>query len=66
MIKVELLDHMGGDHSVVDAARVSMDKLATFYTDDENAKLTKYLAKHEHTSPFNHAFMSFSDFSTFI
>lgn len=50
---------MGGDHSVVDAARVSMDKVAAFYTDDENAKLTKYLAKHEHTSPFNHAFMSF-------
>lgn len=50
---------MGDDDSVVNAARVSMDKDAELFTDEENAKLTNYLAKHKHTTPFNHAFLSF-------
>jgi thymidylate synthase (FAD) len=59
LITVELLDHMGTDDSVVNAARVSMDKIAENYSEKDNAKLIRYLAEHKHTSPFNHAFLTF-------
>ena len=50
---VRLVDHMGSDLSVVNAARVSFGKMkATF--EDSDAKLVDYLAAHEHTSPFRH------------
>jgi len=49
---VELVDYMGDDDAVVDAARVSFDKLASEYTPEENARLLSYLIKHEHGSPF--------------
>ena len=51
---VELLDHMGNDDSVVNAARVSFDKEAVNYTKEQNDKLITYLAKHNHWSPFAH------------
>ena len=51
---VELVDHMGNDLSVVNAARVSFDKEAANYTDAQNEKLLNYLAKHNHWSPFAH------------
>ena len=55
---VELVDTMGNDLSVVNAARVSMGKRkAVFEPEDE--KLIQYLAKEGHTSPFRHAFLSF-------
>ena len=57
-MKVTYVDHMGGDHSVVNAARVSFKKLAANYTQDQNDKLIRYLAKHQHTSPFNHTFIT--------
>lgn len=50
---------MGSDDSVVNAARVSFDKVAENYTPEQNAKLINYLAKHKHYSPFNHTFLSF-------
>lgn len=70
---VELIDCMGSDLSVVNAARVSMDKasqwdtshLATYAGPEEkilnkdDVKLIKYLAKHNHWTPFGHAFASF-------
>lgn len=56
--QVTLLDTMGSDLSVVNAARVSFAKVAHEMT-DKDAKLINYLAKHKHKSPFNHAFMSF-------
>ena len=62
-IDVDLIDHCGSDLSVVNAARVSFNKISDFdelggiYEKDE--KLIKYLAKHKHFSPFNHAFLSF-------
>ena len=44
---IELLDHMGDDLAVVNAARVSMYKESlTLCADDE--KLIRYLAKHNH------------------
>ena len=50
---VRLIDHMGSDLSVVNAARVSFGKAkAQFEASD--AKLVDYLAEHEHTSPFRH------------
>ena len=57
-IEVTLLDSCGTDLSVVNAARVSFEKVSTELT-DKDAKLISYLARHKHTSPFNHAFASF-------
>ena len=55
---VELIDKMGTDLSVVNAARVSYSKTKkTFEQPDE--KLIKYLAEHEHWSPFAHASLQF-------
>lgn len=67
MIKVTYIDHMGSDLSVVNAARVSFgktsemdmsDKWGPPKLKDKDAKLIKYLAKHKHTSPFNHTFLT--------
>ena len=57
-MKVELIDKMGSDLSVVNAARVSYDKQKTEF-DDSDAKLIKYLADHNHWSPFAHASVQF-------
>ena len=51
---VELLDKMGTDLTTVEAARVSFLKGATSMGEREE-KLVRYLAVHEHTSPFRHA-----------
>lgn len=53
-MQVDYIDHMGTDHRVVDAARVSFDKIAAYYTEDENDKLLSYLARHGHWTPFAH------------
>lgn len=57
--KVELLRYMGDDNAICDAARVSFDKLASLYTQEQNAKLIKYLAKHKHWTPFGHTSLTF-------
>ena len=51
---VEFINNMGNDNTIVDAARVSFDKHHSNYTEEENTKLIKYLAKHGHWSPFAH------------
>ena len=38
------VDHMGNDDSIVNAARISMDKLASMYTPQQNNQLIKFLA----------------------
>ena len=58
-IKVELLDHMGSDNMVVDAARVSFNKTSDNYTDKQNSNLIKYLRNHDHWSPFSHCIAQF-------
>ena len=73
-IKATYLDHMGTDLSVVNAARVSFNKISRWeFTDwrdsddyarkevlsEADTKLINYLAKHKHTSPFGHCFASF-------
>ena len=55
---VILLDKMGTDLSVVNAARVSYSKEKLEF-DGKDEKLIKYLAEHEHWSPFAHASLQF-------
>jgi thymidylate synthase (FAD) len=55
---VELLDKMGSDLTTVESARVSFLKGATNLGERE-ARLIRYLAEHEHTSPFRHAHLMF-------
>ena len=58
MMTVILLDKMGTDLSVVNAARVSYSK-EKLELDGKDEKLIKYLAEHEHWSPFAHASLQF-------
>ena len=52
-MKVDLVDSLGSDLTVVYAARVSFNKHRdTWQDNDEN--LIKYLAKHGHWTPFGH------------
>ena len=73
MIEVTYIDHMGSDLSVVNAARVSFGKKSKSLGEvgigddpimvpvlhDTDVRLIRYLAKHNHKSPFNHAFATF-------
>ena len=56
--RVEYLDHMGSDLSVVNAARVSFAKFHEEFQ-EQDVKLINYLAKHNHWSPFAHTSISF-------
>ena len=56
-MQVDYIQHCGTDLSVVNAARVSFNKESKII-DDKDIKLIKYLSDHEHTSPFNHAFLT--------
>ena len=70
-MKVELLDFMGTDISVVNAARVSFAKESKYEVkagnrkydqgllSEADQKLIKYLAKHNHWTPFGHTALSF-------
>jgi thymidylate synthase (FAD) len=53
-MNVDYLGHFGDDIMVCNTARVSFDKLASNYTEEQNHKLIGYLAKHNHFSPFTH------------
>jgi thymidylate synthase (FAD) len=56
---VTLVDYMGGDLSVVNAARASYGK-EKFELDEKDVRLIKFLAREGHTSPFRHATVSFN------
>jgi thymidylate synthase (FAD) len=58
-MSVELLDSMGSDNAVADAARVSFHKEASNYTDEQNQRLISYLARHNHWTPFAHCFLKY-------
>tara|TARA_R110000772_G_scaffold85018_3_gene178996 strand:+ start:297 stop:941 length:645 start_codon:yes stop_codon:yes gene_type:complete len=58
-MQVTLINSMGTDQTVVDAARVSFAKKAENYTEDQNEKLIGYLARHNHWTPFGHAQATF-------
>lgn len=55
---VELVDFMGGDRRVVEAARVSFDK-ETLEMGDRETKLITYMMHHRHGSPFEHSYFTF-------
>lgn len=52
-ISIELVDSMGSDINVVNAARVSFAKQVTEFR-EQDQKLLNYLAEHGHWSPFAH------------
>ena len=65
-IEVTLVDKMGTDLTVCNAARVSFAKETDWQFSDcgkvlkeGDKKLIKYLAEHNHWSPFAHAFVQF-------
>ena len=66
-IEVALTDSMGGDLSVVNAARVSFLKESCYELDENNEmslphgdrKLVAFLARENHFTPFCHGFASF-------
>jgi thymidylate synthase (FAD) len=55
---VRLVDTLGDDLSVVNAARVSYDKESTEFT-EKDGKLINFLLREKHTSPFRHAALTF-------
>ena len=59
---VRLVDSMGGDLSVVNAARVSYDKEST-EIDEKDKKLIKFLIREGHTSPFRHSAITFEAYA---
>lgn len=65
-MQVTLIDHMGSDLTVVNAARVSFNKESQRVKNgnlqdlsEEDQRLINYLAKHGHWSPFSHCFLQF-------
>ena len=55
---VRLVDTLGSDLSIVNAARVSYDKEVTEFG-NKDAKLIEFLIREGHTSPFRHAALTF-------
>ena len=57
----KLIDHMGNDITVANAARVSFNKRSpkSKPISDKDIKLINYLAKHNHWTPFGHCFAQF-------
>jgi thymidylate synthase (FAD) len=56
--KVEYVEHMGSDLSVVNSARVSFGKHKDAI-EEKDEKLIKYLIKHRHTSTLEHCVATF-------
>ena len=58
-MEVKVIDVMGTDLTVVNAARVSFKKEHIKFDNEKDEKLIKYLATHDHWSPFGHCSMQF-------
>ena len=56
--KVELVDAVGTDLTIVNSARVSFG-VHREDLDDKDKKLIRYLIKHKHTSTLEHCFVTF-------
>lgn len=69
-LKIDVLDKgyvrleaiTGNDLSAVNSARVSYDKKVNEFT-EKDKRLIRFLAKHGHTSPFRHAFVTFEAYA---
>ena len=55
---IGLVDRLGTETSIVNAARVSFGKIRT-EMDDRDAALVRYLIKNHHTSPLEHVVFTF-------
>jgi len=58
MMDVELIDYMGSDLTVVNAARVSFNKQSKELSMGDEG-LIKFLAEHNHWTPFGHCTLQF-------
>jgi len=56
-MEVKLIDYMGDDLRVVNAARVSFNKESNELS-EADIKLINYLAKHNHWTPFSHVMIT--------
>ena len=56
---VGLIDHLGSESTIVNAARVSFGKLKNTM-DERDVKLLEYLIENRHTSPLEHIVFTFS------
>ena len=56
---IGLIDHLGTESTIVNAARVSFGKIKT-EMDDKDVKLLQYLIENKHTSPLEHMVFTFS------
>ena len=56
--RVDLVDHMGSDLTIVNSARVSFGKHKE-ELDEKDKRLVNYLVKHRHTSTFEHNVATF-------
>ena len=56
---VGLIDHLGTEATIVNAARVSFGKLKSTM-DERDVKLLNYLIENRHTSPLEHVVFTFS------
>jgi thymidylate synthase (FAD) len=57
-MSIQLIDSMGSDINVVNAARVSFAKEILEFKPESELGLLNYLAKHDHWSPFAHTCIS--------
>ena len=57
-MNASMIDKMGSDLTVVNAARVSFGKKKTKFT-KQDEKLIQYLARHNHWTPFGHCSIQF-------
>jgi thymidylate synthase (FAD) len=62
---VRLVDVLGGDLSVVNAARVSYDKESDVM-ESKDIKLIDFLLRENHTSPFRHAALTFEVYAPLL
>ena len=58
MMNVDLIDSMGSDLTVVNAARVSFNKTVDKVSSGDE-RLIKFLADHNHWTPFGHCTLQF-------
>jgi thymidylate synthase (FAD) len=59
---VRLVDYMGSDLTVVNAARVSYAK-ESLELNEKDIRLIKFLAREDHTSPFRHAIVQLENYA---
>lgn len=57
-MKTEIIGHFGSDLMIANVARVSYDKESAEFSEND-AKLLRFLAKHQHSTPFRHCHLQF-------